>query len=315
LKTPTVPILILSSRAEAYQALLVEMLPGSLIVAARSPEQALSLAASSRVVLGDPSLVKQILPDLTALEWVQSTWAGVDALMGEGLRKDYTLTNVRGVFGPAIAEYVIGYAIMHERLGWQRYNAQQAGRWDATPPGSLRGKTMGIIGVGSIGADLAHAVKVLGVTTLGYTRANEGCPAIDRYYHGDAITDFAAACDYVVCTLPNTVSSRHLVDARVLAAMRSHAVFVNVGRGSAVDEQALGDALARGAIGGAILDVFQVEPLPVESQLWKLPNVIITSHTAALSFPDEIAPLFVDNYRRWINEQPLRYAVDFALGY
>jgi phosphoglycerate dehydrogenase-like enzyme len=246
---------------------------------------------------------------------VQSTWAGVDTLMKEGLRRDYILTNVRGVFGPAIAEYVLGYVLMHERLGWQRFRAQQEGRWDATPPGSPRGKFLGILGVGSIGGYLAEAVKPLGLRPLGYTRAREEYGAVERYFHGEDLHAFAAASDYVVCTLPNTPASRHIVDAAFLGAMRPHALLINVGRGAAVDEDALVAALARHQIAGAVLDVFQHEPLPPDHPLWRQPNAIITSHTAALSFPHQIAPLFAGNYRRWQAGEPLLHQVRFELGY
>jgi len=312
---PDPQLLIFSAQAGAYQRLIGDALPDLPVVATTSAAEARTLGATCPLVLGDPGLVRQILPDLVALQWVQSTWAGIDTLLDPKLRRDYILTNVRGIFGSAIAEYVIGYAVMHQRLGWQRFRAQQQGCWDATPPGMLRGKTMGILGVGSIGAFLAETAKRFGMHTLGYTSHSRDCPFVDRYFHGVEIYAFAAAADYLVCTLPNTPASRHLVDAGVFAVMPAHAVFVNVGRGSVVDEQALVEALEHGRIGGAILDVFEEEPLPPDHALWKLPNVIVTSHTAALSFPEDIAPLFVDNYRRWVAGATLRHAVDFARGY
>lgn len=308
-------LLILSSRAPAYAQLVRAALPDLPLLATTDPTHARAEGAGCPIVLADPGLLRPILDDLRRLQWVQSTWAGVDALLHEGLRRDYVLTNVRGVFGPAVAEYVLGYAIMHERLGWQRFRAQQEARWNQTPPGSLQGKTLGILGVGSIGAHLAAAVKPFGLRVLGYTSHSEDCAAVDRYYHGGELHAFAAACDYVVCTLPNTPQTRHLIDAAFLAAMPAHAVLINVGRGATVDEAALVAALERGNIGGAVLDVFEHEPLPPDHPLWRLPNVLITSHTAAVSFPEQIAPLFIDNYRRWAVGEPLLHRVDFAAGY
>lgn len=308
-------LLILSSRAPAYAQLVRAALPDLPLLATTDPTHARAEGAGCPIVLADPGLLRPILDDLRRLQWVQSTWAGVDALLHEGLRRDYVLTNVRGVFGPAVAEYVLGYAIMHERLGWQRFRAQQEARWNQTPPGSLQGKTLGILGVGSIGAHLAAAVKPFGLRVLGYTSHSEDCAAVDRYYHGGELHAFAAACDYVVCTLPNTPQTRHLIDAAFLAAMPPHAVLINVGRGATVDEAALVAALERGNIGGAVLDVFEHEPLPPDHPLWRLPNVLITSHTAAVSFPEQIAPLFIDNYRRWAVGEPLLHRVDFAAGY
>jgi phosphoglycerate dehydrogenase-like enzyme len=309
------PILILSSRAEAYRRLLAEALEGIPLLATTDPDQAGAQGAQCEVVLGDPGLLRHMLHRLPRLRWVQSTWAGVDALMQAGLRRDYILTNVRDVFGPPLAEYVLCYVLMHERRGWQRRQAQEEGRWDPTPPGSIQGKVMGLLGVGSIGAYLARAVLPFGVRPLGYTRASEGCEAITRYYHGAELHAFAAACDYIVCTLPDTPASRHIVDAAFLAAMRPHALLINAGRGAAVDEAALVAALAQGQIGGAVLDVFAEEPLPPDHPLWRAPNAIITSHTAALSFPEQIAPLFADNYARWQAGLPLQHTVSFARGY
>jgi phosphoglycerate dehydrogenase-like enzyme len=308
-------LLILSFRAPVYAHLVHDALPDLPLLATADPAQARVEGAGCTVVLADPGLLRPILDDLHGLQWVQSTWAGVDALLQPGLRRDYVLTNVRGVFGPAVAEYVLGYAIMHERLGWQRFRQQQEGDWDPAPPGSLQGKTLGLLGVGSIGAYVAGAVKPFGMRVLGYTRASEDHPAVDRYYHGGELLAFAAACDYVVCTLPNTPQTVHLIDAAFLAAMRPHAVLINVGRGATVDEAALVAALEGGRLGGAVLDVFEREPLPPDHLLWRLPNVIVTSHTAAVSFPEQIAPLFIDNYRRWAAGLPLLHRVDFAAGY
>ncbi len=308
-------LLILSARAPAYAQLVREALPDLPFAATADVDEARAAGRSAPLVLGDLGLVRRVLDDLGALRWVQSTWAGVDALLRPGLRRDYALTNVRGVFGPAIAEYVLGYALMHERLGFRRYRAQQARTWDGTPPGSLQGRTLGILGVGSIGAHLAAAVKPFGVRVLGYTLHSEDCPAVDRYYHGAELHAFAAACDYLVCTLPNTPQTHHLIGGALLAAMQPHAVLINVGRGATVDEGALVAALASGRLGGAVLDVFEQEPLPPDHPLWALPNVLITSHTAAVSFPQQIAPIFVENYRRWSAGAPLCYVVDFEKGY
>jgi len=308
-------LLILSARAVAYAQLVREALPDLPLAETTDVEEARALGRGAPLVLGDPGLVRRVLDDLPALQWVQSTWAGVDVLLQSGLRRDYVLTNVRGVFGPAVAEYVLGYALMHERLGFRRYRAQQARTWDPAPPGSLQGRTLGILGVGSIGAHLAAAVKPFGVRVLGYTLGSEDCPAVDRYYHGGDLHAFAAACDYLVCTLPNTPQTYHLIDAALLAAMQPHAVLINVGRGATVDEGALVAALESGRLGGAVLDVFEQEPLPSDHPLWTLPNVLITSHTAAVSFPQQIAPIFVENYHRWAAGESLRYVVDFKKGY
>ena len=309
-------LLILSRHAEAYRRLVdTARLPDLVVTSAMTEAELPSAAVSVDVVLGEPSQIRGLLSSLPALRWVQSTWAGVEPLLDPSLRRDYTLTNARGVFGGLMSEYVFGYLLAHERLIFDKRAAQQAGRWDPTPPGTLRGKAIGLLGVGSIGAALAKTAKHFGMRVKGYTRASEDCVDVDQYFHGDNLTPFAADLDYLVSVMPNTSATRHLVDASLLEGLPARAVFVNPGRGTVVDEAALADALQSGRLAAAVLDVFQQEPLPAEHVFWRLPNVIITSHTAALSVPADIAPVFVDNYKRWIAGDPLKYIVDFERGY
>ena len=304
-------VLILSKHAAAYR---------SLVDAARLPDLEIVDAPDDRadnvdIVFGEPSLIAPALPQLTGVRWVQSTWAGVEPLLDPSLRRDYSLTNARGVFGPLMTEYVFGYMLAHERRMFEKHASQQAGRWDATPPGTLRGKQIGLIGVGTIGAAIARTAKHFGMRVKGYTRASASCPDVDQYFHGDERLGFASDLDYLVTIAPNTARTRKLVDAALIAALPPRAVFINPGRGSVVDEAALADALRSGRLAGAVLDVFEREPLPVDHVFWRTPRLVITSHTAALSFPPDIAPLFVDNYRRFAAGQPLRYAVNFEEEY
>jgi phosphoglycerate dehydrogenase-like enzyme len=301
-------LLILSNNADEYRRLIESAcLPGLEITQNPTP--------SCDLVFGEPSIIRGFLPRLPALRWVQSTWAGVEPLLDPALRRDYILTNARGVFGPLMSEYVFGYLLLRERRMLQRYAAQQQGRWDATLTGTLRGKTLGLLGVGSIGAHLAYTAKHFGLTVHGYTRESETCPEVDKYFHHPRLPDFAASLDYLVSVLPNTSATRHIVNADLLAALPSHAIFINAGRGSTVDESALAAALQTGKIAAAVLDVFEQEPLPPGHIFWRAPNLLITSHTSAPSFPKDIAALFVENYRLYIQGKPLKYQVDFGRGY
>jgi len=305
-------LLILSRHADAYRRL---------VEAARLPDLAIvsSEGAADRavdVILGEPSLIAPALPKHPGVRWVQSTWAGVEPLLDPALRRDYILTNARGVFGALMSEYVFGYLLAHERRMFEKHAAQREGRWDPKPPGTLRGKQIGLIGVGTIGAALAGTAKHFGMRVKGYTRRSSDCPDVDAYFHGSpARVAFAADLDYLVSIAPNTQATRHFVDATLLAALPPHAVFVNPGRGSTVDESALAAALQSGRLAGAVLDVFEREPLPADHILWRTPNVVITSHTAALSHPPDIAGVFVDNYQRYASGQLLRYRVNFDEGY
>jgi phosphoglycerate dehydrogenase-like enzyme len=129
------------------------------------------------------------------------------------------------------------------------------------------------------------------------------------------LLEFVKGLDYLVGILPNTNETRKIVDDKVLSALSSHAVFINVGRGSAVDENALLEALRNNKIAGAVLDVFEQEPLPKEHPFWETPNLTMTFHTSAPSLPEDIAKVFIENYRLYIEGKPLKYVVDFVRGY
>jgi phosphoglycerate dehydrogenase-like enzyme len=239
----------------------------------------------------------------------------VEPLLDPSLRRDYVLTNARGVFGGLMSEYVFAYILAHERRLLEKYRAQVEGRWDTTPPGTLRGRTIGLLGVGTIGAALARTAKHFQMRVKGYTRRSEQSGDVDAYFHGDSLAEFARDLDYLVGIMPATARTRRIVDAGFLRALPPRAVFINPGRGGVVDEEALADALQNNRLAGAVLDVFQQEPLPADHVFWRTPNVLITSHTAALSFPEDIAPIFIDNYRRLLRGEPLLYRVDFEQEY
>jgi len=295
-------LLILSRRAADYHRLVgAAQLPDLAITSTTDAEEARARAGEYDVMLGEPSLFRHVLPAMTALRWAQATWAGVEPLLDPSLRRDYILTNARGVFGGLMSEYVFAYLLAHERRIFEKHASQVAGRWNATPPGTLRGKQIGLLGVG--------------MRVRGYTRASEGCPDVDVYFHGDSRVAFATNLDYLVSVVPTTAGTRHIVDAALLGALPPHAIFINPGRGSVVDEPALAAALTDGRLAGAVLDVFQQEPLPPGHVFWRTPNLLITSHTAALSAPEDIAPVFIENYRRLLRREPLLHQVDFELGY
>lgn len=305
-------LLILSKQADAYRSLLeATQLPDLQILdGARAGNFALA-----KIVFGEPDLIRAHLPDLVSLKWAQSTWAGVEPLLDASLRRDYVLSNARGVFGGLMSEFVLAYLLLHERKVLQRLAAQQERRWDAALTGTLRGKTIGLLGVGSIGAELARTARFFEMQVRGYTRASEDCEFVDEYFHAGQLTDFASGLDYLVSSLPATSETRRVIDAGVLARLPAQALFINVGRGSAVDEAALIAALETGALAGAVLDVFEQEPLPPGHPFWTTPNLLITSHTSAPSFPAQIAGLFIENYRRYAAGQPVKHQVDFERGY
>ncbi|MFZ5911785.1 MAG: D-2-hydroxyacid dehydrogenase [Chloroflexota bacterium] len=300
-------LVLLSEYADEYRRLLeAASLLDLEIVAAPAPDCDLAF--------GEPVLIREMLSKLPGLRWAQSTWAGVEPLLDPSLRRDYILTNARGVFGPLMSEYVFAYLLLHERKILERIQAQQEHRWDPSETGVLRGKTLGLLGVGSIGCHLAATARHFGMEVRGFTRSGETCPHVSAYHHSD-LPSFAAGLDYLVCTLPGAPGTRRLVDASLLEALPAHALFINVGRGSVVDEPALAAALSSGKIAGAVLDVFEQEPLPPNHIFWQTPNLLFTFHTAAPSFPEDIAGIFIENYGLLLEGKPLRYRVDFERGY
>lgn len=309
-------LLILTKHPDEYrERIQAASLPDLAIVATDDVAEGLARAPHSDILLGDPTRVKAALPHLPRLVWTQLSWAGVEPMLDPALRRDYVLTNIRGVFGPLMSEYVFGYLLMLERKILPRLAAQREGRWDTTLPGTLSGKTIGLVGVGSIGAHLAATAKHFGMQVRGYTRRSRDCRHVDQYFHGADKAAFAHELDYLVAVLPNTDETRAIVDAEMIAALPPHAVVVNVGRGRTVDEAALAAALTAGRVGGAVLDVFSEEPVPASSPFWSTPNTYITSHTSAPSFPADIVGVFVENYRRFHGGQPLLYRVEFERGY
>jgi len=267
------------------------------------------------IILGEPSLIKVALASLPALTWAQSIWAGIEPLVGPASRRDYILTNARGVFGGLMSEYVIGYLLAHERKIFQRHEAQMNKHWEDSDTGTLRGKTIGLLGVGSIGAEVALTAKFFGMNVRGYTRDSEISAHVDSYFHGDDLLKFASGLDYLVNILPNTNDTRKIINGDLLHVLPVHALVINVGRGPALDESALLDALNQNKIAGAVLDVFEQEPLPEDHPFWTAPKLLMTFHTAAPSLAEDITNIFIENYELLLEGKPLKYRVDFEKGY
>jgi len=300
-------LLLLSRDADQYLQLIgAAQLPG-LEFTTDSEE--------SDIVLGEPKWIQGELPRLSALKWAQSIYAGVEPLVDQTQRRDYILTNARGVFGELMSEYVFGYLLFHEKKILERINAQRSIQWQRPESGVLRGKTLGLLGVGSIGAHLAGTAKHFGLTVRGYTRKSETSANVDEYYHGNDLLRFVEGLDYLVSVLPRTRDTNQIVDTELLNALPPQAVFINVGRGNAVDESALVTALNEGKLAAAVLDVFEKEPLPEGHPFWTTPNLYMTFHTSAISYPEDLTKLFIENYQHYLEGKPLKYVVDFERGY
>lgn len=309
-------ILLLTDDVHRYaDALRAQGVTDARLHLAESVEEMDDASLGVEVALAKPALMARVIDRMPALRWVQSTFAGVDALLSPDVRHDYRLTGVKGVFGPLMSEYVLGQIIARERGFHALAAAQAAGRWEPRPYRGLHGRVMGIAGLGSIGQQIAAAAAHFGMHVVGYKRSPGEVAGVEQVYSGDSFAEFAAAVDDLVLVLPATAQTHHIVNADLLRRMRSDAWLINVGRGALVDEAALAAALRDGQLGGAILDVFEQEPLPSDSPLWSMDNVVITPHVAAESFPEDIAAIFAENWRRYLRGDSLLYGIDFQRGY
>ncbi len=309
-------LLILSKDSIVYKQYIEQAGFSNLsILAVYEPQEAIRLGGESDVLFGDPTLACQVINLIPSIRWYQSSWAGIESLLLPGMRTDYLLTNARNVYGAMMSEYVFGYLLMIERQILPRWQAQLKRIWDERPTGTLKGKWIGLLGVGTIGSHLAITAHHFEMHVLGYTRVSETCTNVDRYFHGDEILDFVSKLDYLVCSLPNTPTTKGMINATLLSYLPTKAWLINIGRGSTVDEAALEEALNYGKIAGAVLDVFNEEPLPDGHPFWHTPNTFITSHTAAKNYLPDIAEMFIENYKLLINGKSLKYLVNFEQHY
>ena len=272
------------------------------------------LVAGAEVLYGfpreDPPQIAWAVRTAPGLRYVQATFAGAgQQLAAAGLSRD-ELARIQwassaGVHATPLAEWSI-FGILAFTKGLPRLLADQRDRhWDHYPVDELRGSTVLIVGLGSIGREVARLAEAFGMNVSSVRRE-----------HGN-LDELLPRADSIVVTLPLTEETRGLIDRSRIERMRPGAIFVNVGRGGVVDEDALVDALRSGHLRGAALDVFTHEPLPPESPLWELENVIISPHTSALSRHENarIIELFADNLGRYLRGEELRSRIDTSLFY
>lgn len=248
------------------------------------------------------------------LRWVQAMGAGIEDLVRAPLPDGTILTRVEGLFGGFMSEYILGYILHHTLQVGRALEAQRDRRWEPYTIGRVEGKRLGVAGLGSIGGTIARKARALGMEVWGLSRSGQSAD-VDRAFRTDDVREFAAGVDYLANVLPVTPETERLFDAGVFGAMRQGALFLNIGRGQTVDDAALVEAVRSGHLGGAVLDVFDVEPLPVESPLWSTPGILVTPHSSGPSVPAEVAAYFLANHRRWQAGEPLTGVVDRERGY
>jgi phosphoglycerate dehydrogenase-like enzyme len=301
--------------AERYAALVRPPRPGVTVRVAATPEAAAAVVGETEILYAwrfPPAL----LGKATRLKWIQAAGAGVEWALVPELPAGVTVTRAPGVFGPWMAEYVLGWCAWVTQRMATYLEAKRHRRWQGTViPRRLGGTTMAIVGLGDIGRDIARAARALGIRVIGVTRTGRPVREAHHVHRAAALPRALGEADWVVVVLPLTPATRGLIGEHELAAMRRSAWLVNIGRGPVVDEPSLVQALTERRIAGAVLDVFATEPLPPAHPLWALDNVVITPHIAGPSVPEEIAQVFNDNLTRYLAGRPLRHIVDRRRGY
>ena len=305
-------VLIVGDESEHYCELLGAMaLPEWHCRYLNAPVRGAEAYRDVEVLFGPPDLLLQSLPYCNSVKWVQSSWAGV-APLTQAPRRDYTLTGVKGIFGGPMREYVLGWMLALERNIPSR---SQARSWQYSVDGSLNGKSMGIMGTGSIGCAVAQAAKGFGLKVRGLNSDGRLVDGFDACFESGSAVAFADGLDYLVALLPATNATAGLINNGVFEALNPGALFLNAGRANCVVMTDLQSSLTSGKLRAAVLDVLECEPLPAGDPLWALENLYITSHTAAPTQASAVVAVFAENYLRFVAGEPLLHQVHFERGY
>ncbi len=273
-----------------------------------------------------PFLKPEMIPAARRLRWVHSSAAAVEGLLPLAALASHgiTVTNSRGVQAIPIAEHVMGGLLVLSRRFDRTLAAQRERRWIQNElsgdwPWLLHGQSMTIVGLGTIGLEVAKRAHAFGMRVTGVRRrVDQPCPdVVDRIVTPDRLGEALDGCDVLVLSAPGVSSTQRMIGAKEIARLSRGAILVNVARAQIVDDTAMRDALASGHLGGAVLDVFEREPLEADSPLWSLPNVVITPHSSGFreSHWTDVVDLFTDNVRRFQRGEPLRNVVNPEAGY
>lgn len=274
----------------------------------------------ANIIIGnvDPTILKES----KKLEWIQLNSAGADAYIQPGvLPEGVKLTNASGAYGLAISEHMLGAALCLKKKLYLYQDNMKKHRWmDEGKVTSIWNSTVLVVGMGDIGSEFAKRIHMLGGKVLGIRKHRTEKPEyLQGLYQMEALPELLPQADIVALTLPGTKELTKFFGKEEFAAMKKDGIFINVGRGSLVDEKALCEALISGEIAGAAIDVTAVEPLPEDSPLWDCPNLILTPHISGQYHLPEtlerIKKISMNNLKAFVNEEPLCNEVDFQSGY
>lgn len=306
-------ILVTHETTEEQLSQIKALIPGGEITLAHKDEEIRQAMLTADVIWGSRFL-PEVLPKATNLQLIQVSSAGVERLMvAELVEHKAVLANARGIHGPTIAEHVFLLMLGLARDLPAMLHAADRREWTRSTPVLLHGQTLGIVGYGSIGQAIAARAKAF-IATRRHASPDQWA---DQVWDDSHLPELLAQSDYVVLAIPLTKETYHLIGAVELDMMKDNAVLINIARGQVVDEQALIACLQANSIKGAGLDVFETEPLPEDSPLWTMENVIVTPHVAG-SMPDydgQAFTIFLENLRLLLTGQPLINVVDKRAGY
>jgi phosphoglycerate dehydrogenase-like enzyme len=316
-------LLVIGDPAANYLKPLAGLPDDVRLIVSRDRDRLQESAPEADVILNadfqDPTLLTGTFPHATRVRWIHSLMAGVDKVLSpEIVASDVPMTNGRGLYGRSLAEWTIG-AMAYFAFDFRRLLRQQAvGKWESFDHPTLFGRTLGIVGYGAIGRAIAERARPFGIRIVAMRRNSaDPDPLVDRAFAPPQLNEMLAECDYVGVTAPLTAETRGLMGAPQIAAMKSTAVLINVGRGAVIDEDALVAALDSGKLRGAALDVFTVEPLPAGHVFYRMENVLLSPHTADRS-PESrtrAVDFFLKNFERFRIGEPLENIVNKHAGY
>ncbi|OIK10415.1 D-2-hydroxyacid dehydrogenase [Bacillus sp. MUM 116] len=285
--------------------------------AATTNEEAEKFLPNSEIILGW-KFPTQLLssPNASSVRWFQSMGAGVNDLVADtSISENIILTRIVDQFGTYISEYVFAYLLYIVKEIPRMRKAQTERAWDSFISESLNGKTIGVAGLGSIGAEIVRKARAFDMKVYGLSFSGKMTGIVDHHFTPNQWKDFVSELDYLVLTLPLTDETYHVINRNILLAMKSDSCLVNVGRGALIAENDLQSVLEEGHLRAAILDVFETEPLPKDHAFYSLPNVYVTSHLSGPSTIEGVTQFFADNVKRYLNGQTLHGIVDRKRGY
>ena len=281
-----------------------------------------SMLAHTEVMLSW-RLPLNLLSRAPRLRWIQRFGAGVEMLSGAGgiLDSDVIVTNASGIHATMVGEFVLCLMLMIAKKAPHFLGNQRTRFWEPFITSELDGKTVGIVGLGRIGREVARLARAFRMRVLAVRRSapvrEKGEVGVDELFPSAQLLQMISNCDFVVLTVPLTLETRGLIGEAELKSMKPAAYLINVARGPVINQDVLLKALKEGWIAGAALDVFETEPLPLESELWDLPNVIISPHSAGYreGHTRMVTDLFCENLRRFLAGKPLLNLIDKTKGY